>query len=133
MSRGNARQRIFFSDADRRRFRSQLQDNLATFDVVLYAYESGPMSNKSIRYDSLSNLAAAIAEVLASSGPLKPKEIAQRLRQKGWGYSKTNAINKALHPARRRQGTLAGRNPFGNWTNLDSDAGDHIGPSRNAI
>jgi len=38
MSRGNARQRIFRSDDDRRRFLRQLRDNLATYDVRLYAY-----------------------------------------------------------------------------------------------
>ena len=38
MSRGNARQRIFRSDGDRRRFLRQLRDNLTTYDVALFAY-----------------------------------------------------------------------------------------------
>ena len=36
-SRGNARQDIFFIDEDRRRFVSQLRDNLATYQIKLYA------------------------------------------------------------------------------------------------
>ena len=38
MSRGNGRKRIFFGDDDRLRFLRQVRDNLATYDVVLYAY-----------------------------------------------------------------------------------------------
>jgi REP element-mobilizing transposase RayT len=38
VSRGNARQRIFYSDRDRQRFLRQLRDNLTTYDVVLFAY-----------------------------------------------------------------------------------------------
>lgn len=37
-SRGNGRQVIFRTDADRRRFLRQLEDNLDTFDVALYAF-----------------------------------------------------------------------------------------------
>lgn len=37
-SRGNGRQVIFHADADRERFLEQLQDNLETFAVDLYAY-----------------------------------------------------------------------------------------------
>ena len=37
-SRGNARQVIFHTDADRMRFLSQLEDNLATYEVNLYAF-----------------------------------------------------------------------------------------------
>jgi putative transposase len=36
-SRGNARQDIFFNDEDRRRFTSQLRDNLETYQVQLHA------------------------------------------------------------------------------------------------
>ena len=38
MSRGNGRQRVFFSDSNRERFLRQLRDNLVTYDVVLYAF-----------------------------------------------------------------------------------------------
>jgi putative transposase len=38
MSRGNARKAIFLSDADRERFLRQLDQNLLTYDVVLYGY-----------------------------------------------------------------------------------------------
>ena len=37
-SRGNGRAEIFHTDDDRRRFVRQLQDNLDTFAVILYAY-----------------------------------------------------------------------------------------------
>ena len=37
-SRGNGRSRIFFGDADRKRFLSQLQDCLEQYDIILYAY-----------------------------------------------------------------------------------------------
>lgn len=37
-SRGNARQVIFHTDGDRRRFLDQLQDNLKQYEVVLYAW-----------------------------------------------------------------------------------------------
>jgi len=37
-SRGNGRAKVFFSDADRRRFLGQLADNVATYRVVLHAY-----------------------------------------------------------------------------------------------
>lgn len=37
-SRGNARQVIFHTDADHERFLSQLKDNLATYEVGLYAF-----------------------------------------------------------------------------------------------
>lgn len=37
-SRGNGRARLFFTDDDRRRFLTQLQDCLETYRVVLYAY-----------------------------------------------------------------------------------------------
>lgn len=37
-SRGNGRNQIFMDDADAERFLRQLQDNLETYEVVLYAY-----------------------------------------------------------------------------------------------
>lgn len=37
-ARGNGRARIFFTDADRSRFLGQLQDNVATAAVLLYAF-----------------------------------------------------------------------------------------------
>ena len=37
-SRGNGRGRLFFEDADRQRFLSQLQDCLDNYEVVLYGY-----------------------------------------------------------------------------------------------
>ncbi len=37
-ARGNGRARIFFTDADRTRFLDQLQDNVATAAVLLYAF-----------------------------------------------------------------------------------------------
>lgn len=41
-SRGNGRGRIFFDDADTARFRSQLEDCLENYGVVLYAYALMP-------------------------------------------------------------------------------------------
>ena len=37
-SRGNARQTLFHTDQDRQRFLTQLQDNLDSYGVVLYAW-----------------------------------------------------------------------------------------------
>ena len=37
-SRGNARQSLFHTDQDRQRFLLQLQDNLESYGVVLYAW-----------------------------------------------------------------------------------------------
>jgi hypothetical protein len=39
---------------------------------------------------------AILAELKASPTPLKSDEIAAELRRVGWGYPRTNAINKVL-------------------------------------
>ena len=49
-----------------------------------------------IKYDPFVTLADAVADVLAESGPLRPQEIARRLRERGWGNPPLNAVNKVL-------------------------------------
>ena len=41
-------------------------------------------------------LPAAIEEVLEESGPLRPQEIADLLRPRGWRYASAKAVNYAL-------------------------------------
>jgi len=77
-----------------------------------------------IKYDPFLALADAVADVLKESGPLRPKEIAKRLRRRGWGNPPPNAVNKVLsqYLTRRVEQTGAGRWGMKQSPNSSGDA-----------
>jgi hypothetical protein len=71
-------------------------DKLGPFKFVREQYVAALAKAESELRGHRTRLADAVAEVLRESGALRPREIAQRLRRRGWGNPPVSAVNQVL-------------------------------------